>query len=45
MEDGGGVDEEGVVSPHGAVGASVVEPRSVRKEPGHYAALDRLRVT
>ena len=39
------MNEEGVVSPHGAVGPRVVQSGSVGEESGHDAALDGLRVT
>ena len=44
MQYGGGVNEKCVVTSHGAVRPSIVQPRRIREEPRHYTTLHWLRV-
>ena len=44
MQYGGGVNEKCVVTSHGAVRPSIVQPRRVWEEPGHDTTLHWLRV-
>lgn len=45
MKDGGGVNEEGVVSTDSAVGPGVMESGGVGEEGGDNAPLDGLRIS